>query len=544
MSDSPHGPLQVFVLAPTGRDAPLTCAMLGEGGVRATAMPTMGELCAAVSDSAAALLVAEEALTAAAVRALSSVLDAQPPWSDIPVIVLAGAQFSESALRPLNVLGSLRNVMVLERPVRRMILMRTVAVAVRARLRQLELRRYLDERTELLRREQIARHQAETASRMKDEFLMTVSHELRTPLTAIYGWARMLVTGQIHPQQRQRALETIERNARAQTQLVDDLLDVSRAISGKVRLDIRPVNVADVIRAAVESMQPAASARNIHLPTVIDPAAGWISADRERLQQIIWNLLSNAIKFTSMGGTVQTRLHQHAEQVEIVVSDTGIGIAPEFLPFVFDRFRQEEPGTTRQHGGLGLGLAIVRHLTELHGGRVAVESEGPGSGATFRVFLPLTAKAADAPPANDAVAVPQAFAAASSSRLDGLRVLVVDDEPQARELFGLIVENAGADVRLSGSASEAVDVVHTWSPDVLVSDIEMPREDGYGLIARVRNDDGLDGTRLPAIAVTAHSRAEDRLKALEAGFQYHLAKPVEPTELVAAIASLVARRTA
>lgn len=377
---------------------------------------------------------------------------------------------------------------------------------------------------------------------MKDEFLMTVSHELRTPLTAIYGWARMLVTGQIREDQKRRAIETIERNAQAQTQLVNDLLDVSRAISGKVRLDVRAMDLSHVILAAIDSMQPAADAKGIRLQAMLDPKAGTISGDRDRMQQVVWNLLSNAIKFTPKGGKVQVTLERRDPHVDVVVSDTGCGIEPKFLPHVFDRFRQADAGTTRQHGGLGLGLAIVRHLVELHGGSVSVESGGAGAGATFRVHIPLTiASPPPSDPSSRSSAVIDGPKPRASRRLEELRVLVVDDEPQTRELFCAIVEQAGAEVRSAASARDALAIVPSWGPDVLLSDIEMPHEDGYMLMEQVAVLEAEEKHRLIGIAVTAHSRPEDRLRALEAGFQWHLPKPVEPTELIAVIASLAAR---
>jgi signal transduction histidine kinase len=535
------GPGQrVCVLAPIGRDAALACEMLRADGIAADVCATVEDLCASIDDEAGALLVAEEALRPEALRTLVGRLDRQPPWSDIAVIVLAGGQFTSSSERPLVVLGPLRNVTILERPVRRLILTRTVAIALRGRRRQLELKAYLEERADLLRRERLA-------NRMKDEFLMTVSHELRTPLTAIYGWARMLVTGQIRDDQKRRAVETIERNARAQMQLVNDLLDVSRAISGKVRLDVQPVDLGEVVLAAIDSMQPAADAKGIALEAVLDPNARPISGDRDRMQQVVWNLVSNAIKFTPGGGRVQVTLQRRDAHIEIAVSDTGSGIEPEFLPHVFDRFRQADAGTTRQHGGLGLGLAIVRHLVELHGGSVMVESAGAGAGTTFRVQIPQTLtldEGVDKAPSRAAIV--EAWTAGGSTRptsggLCDLRVLVVDDEPHARELFSAIVEHAGAEVRVAGSVRDALAILPSWAPDVLLSDIEMPQEDGHALMEQVSALEGGDKHRLVAIAVTAHSRPEDRLRALEAGFSWHLPKPVEPSELVRVIASLTER---
>jgi signal transduction histidine kinase/ActR/RegA family two-component response regulator len=523
---------RVLICAPIGRDAALASELLASEGMAATVCDSIQQMCGAMSEDAGALLVGEEALSPSALQLLVDTLDAQPPWSDIPLIVLAGREFSMSGVRPLNVLGPLRNVMILERPVRRLIFTRTVAVALRSRRRQFELRAHLEERAEVLRREQLV-------NRMKDEFLMTVSHELRTPLNAIYGWARMLATGQIREEQRDRAIEVIERNAFAQTQLVNDLLDVSRAISGKVRLNVQSVDLRQVVVAAVDTVQPAADAKGVRIQTVLDPGAGPVSGDRDRLQQVVWNLLSNAIKFTPRNGRVQVRLERVNSRAEIVVSDTGAGIDRDFLPHVFDRFRQGDAGTTRQSAGLGLGLAIVRHLVELHGGSVAAESDGPGRGATFRIGLPLTIvhHAAD-DVADHGEPAESDTAPRPARRLDELRVLIVDDEPQARELFAAIVENAGADVRVAASVDEAMAIVRSWSPQVVLSDIEMPGKDGYAFM------EGFDDDRrhqTVAIAVTAHSRPEDRLRALEVGFQWHVPKPVEPLELVAVIASLAER---
>jgi signal transduction histidine kinase/ActR/RegA family two-component response regulator len=526
---------RILVLAPTGRDAALSCAILGQAGLSAEARHSIEALCAAIEEGAGVVLVAEEALRPPAVGRLVQTLDAQPPWSDLPLILLAGGEFASSQIRPLNILGPLRNVMVLERPVRRLILIRSVAVALRARRRQYQLRAHLEERAQLLKSERAARTSAEMANRMKDEFLMTVSHELRTPLTAIYGWARMLVTGQIRDEQKRRAIETIERNAQAQTQLVNDLLDVSRAISGKVRLDVHNVDIASIVLAATDSIQLTAEAKGIHVEADLDPAAGFVLGDAVRLQQVVWNLLSNAIKFTPPGGRIEVRLARHDGHIEIVVSDTGSGIAPEFTPYVFERFRQGETGTTRQYGGLGLGLSIVRHLVELHGGTVSAESAGVGKGATFRVLLPVRA---DVRPTENSSAAEAAGEIVTAGALDGLRVLVVDDDPQARELLAAILENAGAEARLVGATRDALDLLHGWWPDVLLSDVEMPDDDGYSLMEQVSALSQPDHPPVTAVAVTAHSRPEDRQRAVASGFQWHLPKPVEPSELVAVIASL------
>jgi signal transduction histidine kinase/CheY-like chemotaxis protein len=382
-----------------------------------------------------------------------------------------------------------------------------------------------------LEREQRARRETEAASDLKDEFLMTVSHELRTPLTAIYGWVRMLKKNAIPHEQRSRALAAIDRNARAQTRLIDDLLDVSRAISGKLRIDSRPCNVGEVVQAAAETVRPALEAKGITFGMSV-PELEPIMADPDRLQQIVWNLLSNAAKFTPEGGTVRLDVARPDSSVEIVVSDTGIGINAAFLPHVFDRFRQSDTGTRRRFSGLGLGLAIVRHIVELHGGTVSAESAGDGQGATFRVVLPArSAPASTRPPAEDA----RVTTVERRARLDGVRVLIVDDEPDARELFASVLEGAGASVRVASSAAGAILVMRDEIVHVLLSDIEMPGEDGYQLLKRAR----AQHSSLIAIAVTGYARTVDRRQAIEAGFDAYFSKPVDPTELVEAIAGLV-----
>jgi signal transduction histidine kinase/ActR/RegA family two-component response regulator len=408
-----------------------------------------------------------------------------------------------------------------------------------ANVQQLEAIKLRDtnERLEAaLAAEQRARRETEAASYVKDEFLMTVSHELRTPLNAIYGWARLLATGRVGDEQRGRALSTIERNARAQARLIDDLLDVSRVISGKLRLDVRQLNPVDVLNLAVDAMRPAIEAKSIRLETSVDPDLGTITADPQRLQQIVWNLLSNATKFTPEGGRIQLRMSRQNSHVEIVVTDSGIGISPEFLPYVFERFRQQDAGTRRRYGGLGLGLAIVRHLVELHGGSVRAESTGEGDGSTFRVLLPFQA-ARQLTETDERLRA--AAKLATDARLDGLRVLVVDDEPEARELFTSILEAAGATVVTAASAQDAMTILNDDFQDVLLSDIEMPNQDGYQLVTEALALARRHGTRLNAVAVTAYARTEDKVRALEAGYHWHLAKPVEPSELVSVIASLV-----
>jgi len=385
--------------------------------------------------------------------------------------------------------------------------------------------------------------QAEESSRLKEEFLATISHELRTPLSAILGWARMLRLNQLSPDNTAKALDTIERNARAQAQLVDDLLDVSRNITGKLRMDVRPADPNSFIDAAVEAVRPAAEAKGVRVQKVMDTGLLSIPGDPVRLQQVVWNLLSNAIKFTPREGRVQIRSERVNSHLEIVVSDTGQGISPDFLPHVFDRFRQADQKTSRQHGGMGLGLAIVRHLVELHGGMVRAESDGEGKGATFTVMLPITpiyqvdtTGSRVHPGARDLLPP-----ADSTDRLDGLTILVVDDEADTRELLKQGLEYCGATVTVAESAAEAMELIKTAVPDVLISDVGMPGTDGYAFIRQIRKLSPQQGGRVAAIALTAYTRIEDRLHALRAGYDMHVPKPVELTELIAVAASVVRR---
>ena len=407
------------------------------------------------------------------------------------------------------------------------------ALADAGRLEAIRLREANDQLASALEREQAARREAEAASALKDEFLMMVSHELRTPLTAIYGWTRMLVAGAVGDRQREAALRTIERNARAQARLIDDLLDVSASAGGKLRLDIRMVDIARVVEDAIATVIAAADAKGIRLATSIDPAAGRVAGDTDRLQQIVWNLLSNAVKFTPAGGRVEVAVTRVGEEIEIAVTDTGAGISSEFLPHVFERFRQEDAGTKRRYGGLGLGLAIVRNLAELHGGCVTAHSEGPGRGTRFVVRLP-----SPAPPPEEAAAARRADAPAPVLRLNGISVLVVDDDPEARTLFTTILESAGATVTPAGSAAEALRAFARATYDVVVTDIEMPDVDGYGLLREATAIAHGRNQRLLAVAVTAYSRPEDQARSLKAGFHRHVQKPVDPAALVTIVHSV------
>jgi signal transduction histidine kinase len=403
------------------------------------------------------------------------------------------------------------------------------------------------EKSELLASERAARSVAEHASRMKDEFLATLSHELRTPLNAILGWAHLLrqtpPNGTRDPKDLEHGLDTIERNARAQTQLIEDLLDMSRIISGKLRLDIQRIAPISFIEAAIQTIRPAAEAKGIRIEQMLDSQADPISGDPNRLQQVIWNLLSNSVKFTPKGGKVQVVLQRVDSHLEISVADTGQGIKPEFLPYVFERFRQADASAARRFGGLGLGLALVKQLVELHGGSIEVKSPGEGMGATFVVELPLMVVHADSD--DGARKHPKAPSAVpclpGSPTLAGLKVLVVDDEPDARDLIKRVLEACEAEVIAAGSATEALGMIEQDRPNVLVSDIGMPGIDGYEFLQKVRAMGSSRGGLLPAVALTAFARSEDRTRTLMAGYQVHVSKPVEPAELVATIASVAGR---
>lgn len=667
---------RILVLAPTGRDAELTARFLGEAGLSSKVCGSLGELCREIAENAGAVFLTGEALEPETVSALTETLRRQPPWSDIPIIVLT----SGGGENPVNAdtiaeLGEVGNVTLIERPVRLMTLGSAVKAALRARRKQYETRdfllaeieskeelrlseeryrnlfnsidegfcvielifdenskavdyRYLEinpmfeqqsglenaegkrmrelvpnheeywfeiygkvaltgkairfendakalnrwfdvyafrvgnrqsrkvallfkditkrkreeeERERLLKSSEEARRTAEEASRLKDEFLAIVSHELRTPLNSILGWTQMFRRQQSFDSSIiERAFETIERNARAQNQLIEDLLDVSRIISGKVRLDIQPVKLTKIIEAALEAVRPAAAAREIALQTMLGEEVETVSGDPDRLQQIIWNLLSNAIKFTPPRGAVQVRLEQKNSHVRIIVADTGKGIEKDFLPFVFDRFRQADSSSKRQYGGLGLGLSIVRHLTELHGGSVSVFSEGEGKGATFTVVLPLMSRIRQPEYQKTSHTDKNGFSSHAMA-LAGTKVLLVDDDEDTRVLLSMLLEQSSVDVKTASSVTEALEFLEAEIFDLLISDIEMPQQDGYDLIKFVR--DMPQKRDIPAIAVTAYARNEDRLRAIASGYNIHVPKPIESEEFLSIIEGLVKRKS-
>jgi PAS domain S-box-containing protein len=407
-------------------------------------------------------------------------------------------------------------------------------------IRDITLRKRAEaERDELLVRERAARAEAETANRAKDGFLAMISHELRTPLSPILAWSRMLRQGKVDEEKTRRALDVIERSARTQAQLIEDMLDVSRIISGKLRMQVRPVPIQPVIEDAVETVRPAAEAKNVRLYVVLDTDVGPVLGDAERLQQVVWNLLFNAVKFTPKGGRVHVALERVNSHVEIAVADNGQGIRPETLPFIFERFRQGETGTARTHGGLGLGLAIVKHIVEAHGGTIHAESAGEGKGAVFTIKLPLAvARTADEPERRHPTVVEANVGVDDRyPSLEGVRVLVVDDEPHSNEVVSTLLGSCGAEIRVAVSAAQARELLGRWTPDVLVSDIGMPGEDGYEFIVKLRAQAG-PVAQIPAVALTAYASRDDRIGLLSAGFQAHVPKPLDPLELVTVVANL------
>ena len=523
---------QIVVCAPTGKDAAMIAAVLDRQNLSAQCLSSVREVCEMLPKGPGALLIAEEALDIPALQLLTESLRKQPSWSDIPVIVLtASGAPTQANLKNARSIREIGNITLLERPLRTFTLTSTMQSALRSRGRQYEVRGLLSS----LER---AKEEAEGASRAKDEFLAVCSHELRTPLTPILGWARLLRAKKNDPASLERGLEIIERNVKAQGQLIEDLLDISRIVSGKMRLNTAPVELAKVIDAALETVRTAADAKQLRLEACFTETP-IVSGDAGRLQQVVWNLLNNAIKFTPPKGLVQVRLKEKGAFAEISVADNGEGMAPEYIPFLFKRFSQADSTSTRSHGGLGLGLSIVRHLIELHGGSVGAHSGGKGQGSEFSVKIPIAnapVEIGDSGPIYRTLPKGDAL-----PYLDGLQVLVVDDEHDSREFIAAALEQWGARVTTAGSAEEALRSIAILKPNVLVSDIGMPVEDGYALIRRLREQPAEYGGRIPAVALTAYARAEDRMRALSEGFQMHVPKPVEPSELATVVAKLAAR---
>ncbi|HVX59697.1 MAG TPA: hybrid sensor histidine kinase/response regulator [Pirellulales bacterium] len=517
-------------MAPTRRDGEVTVALLASAGLVCVRCRDLKELSVEIAAGAGALLLTEESLTAPGIDRLLAAINEQQSWSQLPVVMLmhGGAQ-SQSAARVLRSLG---NVTLLERPAPTRSVISALEAAVRARQRQYQIR---DQFEQICRAETRARElqeEAQRASQMKDEFLATLSHELRTPLTAIYGWIQILKFREIDHATLKQGIAIIDRNVRAQTQLIDDLLDMSRIVSGKLQLDLRPVNLLEILQASIDTVAPAIEAKQLRLELdFFEPVV--LNGDESRLQQVFWNLLVNAVKFTPAGGSIRVFVRRANGMAEVGVSDSGQGIDPEFLPRLFNRFTQDDASTKRKHGGLGIGLSIVKSLVTLHGGTVKALSEGEGNGATFLVQLPLHAAAREPenPPFSDILG---SFDAHAEDALRGIKVLVLDDECDTRELLQRAFRNCGATPVLAASPSEARMLLQSFQPDVIVSDIGMPCEDGYDFIRSLRSV----GCRIPAIALTAFARAEDRQRCLQSGYQTHLRKPVKLDELMAVVADL------
>ena len=511
----------VLIFAPIGRDADLTREVLQSASIPCRVCESISALNEMLeTGGCGALLMTEEALDEPDFPKLVTSLEQQPPWSDVPVLLFAGGPGAEMTIRAIRSIDTLRNVTLLERPIRLAAVLTTVRAALRGRGRQYEVR-------DLLVALHRARSQAESANRLKDEFLATLSHELRTPLNAILGWTSMLTRGQVEPSRLPRVFEALDRNAQSQAQLIADVLDVSRIITGKLQLQPSIVDVCDIMARAEDAVRPAALAKNIAV-MVQEPSTCPVHGDPDRLQQVFWNLLSNAIKFTPDGGSVSVTVTNERNHITVAVIDSGAGIAREFLPFVFDRFRQADQTTTRVHGGLGLGLSIVKHLTELHGGTVAVSSDGPGQGARFEVRLPAAKSnsyvAARPPTVSERV------------RLDGQSILIVDDDESTREVVTAALQDAHARVDVAASAAEARQRLQQHIPALIIADLGMPSEDGFSLIRGIRQSTARD---VPAIALSAYADRPSRDAALAAGFTAFLAKPARPHALVELVRALL-----
>ena len=517
---------RVLIFAPIGRDGELTRDLLERSAISCLLCPSISALTETLAAAGAgALLLTEEALDEPEFAALVVCLDQQPPWSDVPVLLFAGGAGADVTLRTIRSIDTLRNVTLLDRPIRVAAVLSTVRAALRSRARQYEVR-------DLLVALHKARSEAESANRLKDEFLATLSHELRTPLNAILGWTSMLARGQVESSRLPRVFESLDRNAQSQAQLIADVLDVSRIITGKLQLQPSTVDVADIVARAADVVRPAAAAKGIVVTVDDSPAAAGgpatvVRGDPDRLQQIFWNLLSNAIKFTPTGGTVRVEIARDAGNITIAVVDSGIGIPAEFLPFVFDRFRQADQTTTRVHGGLGLGLSIVKHITELHGGMVTASSAGRGEGARFTVRLPAVEAIAE---------VEIVPTRPNRVDLDGRSILVVDDDESTRDVVAAALEAAHANVQVAASAAEAREQLLQHHPALIIADLGMPTEDGFSFIRGVRQGGERD---VPAIALSAYADQASREAALAAGFSAFLAKPTAAYALLELVGTLL-----
>jgi signal transduction histidine kinase len=517
----------VLVFAPIGRDGELTRQLLSHAAIACQVCPSLAVLSATVQrESVGVLLLTEEAMDDPAFAELQEILDEQPPWSELPVILLAGGPAGDMTRRAVESTERLRNVTLLERPIRLAAVISSVKAALRSRARQYEVR-------DLLVALHRARGDAESANRLKDEFLATLSHELRTPLNAILGWTSMLTRGEVEEARLPRVFEALDRNAQAQAQLIADVLDVSRIITGKLHLQFSTVDVSDVVVRAADAIRSGAAAKGVTLTIHAEPTSCVVRGDPDRLQQVFWNLLSNAVKFTPTDGNVDVMVNRRRATITVAVVDNGIGIPAEFVPFIFDRFRQADQTSTRAYGGLGLGLSIVKHLVESHGGRVSAASEGLDRGAQFDVELPADLHA------NVTVAASDAARREPAISLSGCSIVVVDDDESTREVVGAILERAHATVWLAASAAEAWCALDERTPDVFIVDLAMPVEDGFSLIQRIRSR----APDVPAIALSAYADAHSQEQALTAGFTAFLSKPARPQRLLELVDRLRSRRS-
>jgi signal transduction histidine kinase/ActR/RegA family two-component response regulator len=522
----------VLIVAPTANDSEAACDVLEKAGFYCFAFATLTDLCRALHDDVGFILVAEEALQIEEVPLFANWLENQPPWSDLPVIVLTHGRTVERMNRwTTGQLGSRANVTLLERPFHIATLISVLEGSMRARRRQFETRDLLEQRQRLLNVEKRAREEAEKVNQAKDEFLATLSHELRTPLTIMLGWSKIVNNHVLDEKTITRAMQAIERSAKSQAQLIDDLLDVSRIITGKFQIEKKSMDLVQLVYAAVDMIRPSADAKGIALELHVSNAELPMYADFFRLQQVLWNILSNAVKFTASGGSIHVGLQQTNSNATVIVTDSGKGIRPEFLPHIFERFRQGDSSYTRNQGGLGLGLAIVDHIVALHHGKVSAESDGEGKGSTFRIVLPV-GRSMSLQSEKGAPMQPDKETARH------LNILVVEDDLESRDLIDVILKQGNGTVRCASTAAEAVDILKDWKPDIIISDIGMPLEDGYQFMMRLRSDPNT--RQIPAIALTAYASVADRDKALNAGFQSHLAKPIDPYDLLQAVADLSA----
>lgn len=516
---------RVLVYMPTGRDAALVCMTLKKAGIDALACADLRELETNMISGAGAILIAEEVLQNGTYEHLVESFDRQPIWSDIPVVLFAiSAQNSE---RLLETVGTRINATIVERPIRITMLISAVRGALRARERQYQARDLLD--------------QLEQADHQKDLFLATLSHELRTPLNSMLGWIQLLRGEDSRPHvDENHALAVIERNARAQSEMISDILFVSRVITGKLTLNLEPIDLIAVVKAAIDVMLPSIEAKEIQLNTSFDSNVNQAKGDPDRLPQVFLNLLSNAIKFTPEKGRIDVSIRDKINQIEVEIRDSGQGIKPEFLPFVFERFRQADNSYTREVGGLGLGLAIVRHLVELHGGTVSVHSEGINRGAAFTVILPVSETPETLP--NGKEENNRAFQkTANKETLDGVRILLVEDDEDSCEMLKIMFEHSGMQTTAVDSAAKALEIIKQLKPDVLISDVGLPGEDGYALLRKIRQLSAENGGLTPAIALTGYASLQDRSLAFEAGFQEHLSKPVDIDKLIQLVKGVLNR---